>query len=84
LSEHDSRSTLDFLFDHQEQVDFEYRHAWRVGDTLMWDNCASIHLATGGYSAEQPRVMIRTQILGDEVRYRQTNGALGGRVVAAN
>ena len=84
LSEHDSRSTLDFLFDHQEQVDFEYRHEWRVGDTLMWDNCASIHLATGGYSAEQPRVMIRTQILGDEVRYRQTNGALGGRVVAAN
>jgi taurine dioxygenase len=83
LSDTDSRATLDFLFEHQEQTHFEYRHEWRVGDTLMWDNCASIHLATGGYSADQPRVMIRTQILGDEVRYRQTNATLGGRVLPA-
>lgn len=84
LSEKDSRATLDFLFAHQEQVQFEYRHTWRVGDTLIWDNCASIHLATGGYDADQPRVMIRTQILGDEARYRQTNSTLGGRFLQAN
>jgi taurine dioxygenase len=84
LSESDSRTTLEFLFAHQEEVQFEYRHEWRVGDTLIWDNCASIHLATGGYSAEQPRVMIRTQILGDETRYRQTNGPLGGRTLQAS
>jgi taurine dioxygenase len=84
LSEADSRATLDFLFTHQEQEQFEYRHHWRVGDTLIWDNCASIHLATGGYRADQPRVMIRTQILGDETLYRQTNASLGGRVLEAN
>jgi taurine dioxygenase len=80
LSEQDSRETLDYLFNHQEHERFEYRHHWRVGDTLIWDNCASIHLATGGYSADQPRVMIRAQILGDELRYRQMNTKLGGRI----
>jgi len=49
----------------------------------MWDNCASIHLATGGYSADQPRVMIRTQILGDEARYRKENASLGARIFHA-
>jgi len=37
-------------------------------------------LATGGYSADQPRVMIRTQILGDETRYRKENAPLGARI----
>jgi taurine dioxygenase len=83
LPEQESRDLLDFLFTHQEQARFEYRHQWRVGDTLMWDNCASIHLATGGYSADQPRVMIRTQILGDESRYRKENASLGARIFNA-
>lgn len=30
-----------------------YRHKWRVGDVLIWDNCMTQHRATGGY--EWPR-----------------------------
>lgn len=73
---------LDELFDHSEQARFEFRHQWRVGDTLIWDNCATIHLATGGYGADTPRVMIRTQVLGDETLYQRANGTLGNRLHA--
>ncbi len=76
----ESDQLLEFLYRHAEDERFEFRHTWRVGDTLIWDNCATIHLATGGYGADTPRVMIRTQVLGDEARYRQTNGTMGNRL----
>ncbi len=79
MSEQESDELLNFLFEHQESEKFEFRHEWRVGDTLIWDNCATIHLATGGYGPDQPRVMIRTQVLGDEDNYRAANGKLGCR-----
>lgn len=77
----ESTRLLEFLFDHSEQPRFEFRQHWRVGDTLIWDNCATIHLATGGYGNDTPRVMIRTQVLGDEARYRRANGELGNRAL---
>jgi alpha-ketoglutarate-dependent taurine dioxygenase len=35
---------------------------------LIWDNCATIHMATGGYRPDEPRHMMRTQIQVDEAR----------------
>lgn len=75
----ESDELLDFLFDHAEQAEFAYSHQWRVGDTLIWDNCASIHLATGGYDASTPRLMHRVQVLGNESLYREKNRERGGR-----
>ncbi len=77
LPENESQQLLNFLFDHVEDEKFGHRHKWRVGDTLIWDNCATIHLATGGYGRDKPREMIRTQILGAEDRYRRLNPGLG-------
>ena len=76
----ESDELLAFLFDHAEKAAFGYVHKWRVGDTLVWDNCASIHLATGGYDPSTPRLMHRVQVLGNEALYRQRNGTLGGRL----
>jgi len=76
----ESEQLLEFLYRHTEDERFQYRHAWRVGDTLIWDNCATIHLATGGYGADTPRVMIRTQVLGDEALYSRANGTMGNRL----
>jgi taurine dioxygenase len=76
----ESEQLLEFLYRHTEDERFQYRHSWRVGDTLIWDNCATIHLATGGYGADTPRVMIRTQVLGDEALYSRANGAMGNRL----
>lgn len=71
----ESEAILSFLFAHQTAERFHYRHKWRVGDLLIWDNCATIHMATGGYDASTPRLMHRAQVLGDEALYRRQNAA---------
>jgi len=75
LPPEESKALLDFLFAFQTQEAFQYRHKWRVGDVLMWDNIATIHMATGGYAAHEPRLMWRTQVLGDSARYAAANPA---------
>lgn len=79
VSPKESDELLDFLFDHSEKPQFGFEHEWRTGDTLVWDNCASIHLATGGYDSTTLRVMHRVQVLGNEALYREKN-RLGGRL----
>src|SRR4029434_6918005 len=39
-----------------------YSHRWQVGDLLIWDNCASQHLAVGDYELPRRRVLHRTTI----------------------
>jgi taurine dioxygenase len=41
-----------------------YRHQWRPGDMVIWDNWRFIHSVTG-HSPEWPRKMLRTTINGD-------------------
>ena len=31
------------LLEHATQREFVYRHQWRVGDLVMWDNTATVH-----------------------------------------
>ena len=71
----ESDDILSFLFRHQVEPRFHYRHKWRVGDVLIWDNCSTIHMATGGYDASTPRLMHRAQVLGDDTLYRRLNAA---------
>jgi taurine dioxygenase len=73
VAESESRALLDELFAWQTRPEFHYRHRWRPGDVLIWDNIATIHMATGGYRPEEHRLMWRTQVLGDPARYRQVN-----------
>ncbi len=44
--------------------DFVYRHKWRIGDLVMWDNCSSQHQAVADYALPQRRRMHRTTITG--------------------
>jgi taurine dioxygenase len=39
-----------------------YRHNWRVGDVVIWDNRCSYHKAAGDYPPEQDRIHWRTSI----------------------
>ncbi len=77
LPESESRALLDELFAWQIQPQFHFRQRWRVGDVLIWDNIAAIHMATGGYEPHEHRLMWRTQVLGDPARYRETNPGVG-------
>jgi alpha-ketoglutarate-dependent taurine dioxygenase len=56
---------LDQLFAHQIRTEFLYRHKWRDGDLVIWDNRCVIHQATGGYTYPDVRTMHRTVIAGD-------------------
>jgi len=55
---------LGFLFKHMVQEQFIYRHHWRAGMVLMWDNRCTMHLAEGGYDGHL-RLMHRTTVAGD-------------------
>jgi taurine dioxygenase len=44
--------------------EFLYRHKWRVGDFLMWDNASAMHLAICDYILPEPRLMHRTTVIG--------------------
>ena len=64
-TEDESRETLDALFAHLLDPGFRYRHEWRVGDLLIWDNCAVQHKANFDYPPELRRRMQRCTIEGD-------------------
>ncbi len=44
------------------QPDGQYRHRWRVGDIVIWDNRCSYHRAAGDYPPEQDRIHWRVSI----------------------
>jgi taurine dioxygenase len=59
----------DYLIEHSTQPRFVYRHQWRVGDLLIWDNCATQHLAIADYALPQQRLMYRTTVKGTSAPY---------------
>ena len=61
----DGQALLDDLFVHQLQPEFRYRHHWRSGDLVIWDNRSVNHRACGGYDDDDIRLMHRTTVLGD-------------------
>src|SRR3546814_1578078 len=61
----ESDRTLEFLFQHQLQDKFRYRHRWSVGDVLMWDNMGTIHNAVADYAPHEHRLIKRCQVMAD-------------------
>ena len=51
---------------HCVRSEFCYRHSWRVGDLVMWDNASSMHLAICDYALPQRRLMHRTTVIGSQ------------------
>ena len=64
LAEAESLSLISELHRHLIDPRFHYRHRWRVGDVLMWDNCAVQHLAVRDYGEDQRRLMRRVTVNG--------------------
>ncbi len=65
LSEADSDQMLDYLFKHQTEKRFHYRHRWQVKDVLMWDNIGTIHNAVADYNSNEHRLIKRCQVMAD-------------------
>jgi taurine dioxygenase len=45
---------------------FLYRHSWRAGDLVMWDNATAMHLAICDYALPDRRLMHRTTVIGSQ------------------
>jgi len=68
MSDNESRALLEKLYAHCTQAKFRYRHKWRVGDVVMWDNCTTVHRLNVDFALPQRRLMQRTTLVGSEVQ----------------
>jgi taurine dioxygenase len=64
IGEQEAEALIAALADHIVKPAFIYRHQWRAGDLLMWDNCTVQHRAIQDYDLPQRRVMHRTTMGG--------------------
>jgi alpha-ketoglutarate-dependent taurine dioxygenase len=65
MDESESRRLLDQLLAWATQPRFVYRHAWTVGDLVMWDNTGLLHRVEP-YAADSGRLMHRVTLAGEE------------------
>ena len=59
----ESDAMLDYLFRHQSQTKYLHSHAWIPGDVLMWDNIGTTHNACADYGPDEPRFILRVQVM---------------------
>jgi len=59
----EGRLLLHDLIEHATQREFVYRHAWRVGDLVIWDNRATMHRATPFDDSKHRRELRRVTTL---------------------
>ena len=71
------------LADHVIKLEFLYRHRWRKGDIVMWDNCTVQHKAIIDYDLPQRRLMHRLTVAGTVPSSRQDRSKWSARGPAA-
>lgn len=64
IPDEEAEALIAALADHIVKPQFIYRHQWRPGDVLMWDNCTVQHRAIQDYDLPQRRLMHRTTMGG--------------------
>lgn len=64
LDAEEAHALIGALADHIVRPEFVYRHRWRLGDLVVWDNCTAQHRAVIDYDLPQRRLMWRTTVQG--------------------
>lgn len=66
MDEQTTRQLITTLLAHATQAKYEYRHVWRKGDMVIWDNRSVLHKANGDYDMREGagRLMYRVMIKG--------------------
>lgn len=59
----EGRRLIRELIDFATQPQFVYRHEWRVGDLVVWDNLQTMHRGTPFDDTRYPRDMRRTTVI---------------------
>jgi taurine dioxygenase len=76
LSLEDSDALLDELWAHATRESLTWRHSWKVGDLVLWDNRCTMH-RRDSFDASARRVMYRTQIKDAPVALGPTAASFG-------
>ena len=58
----ESNAIIDELTAFMREPPAQYRHQWRKGDVVIWDNRCSYHKAAGDYPPEEDRIHWRVSI----------------------
>jgi taurine dioxygenase len=66
LEREESDRLLDELITHAIQPKYQYRHVWRQGDIVIWDNRCTMHKANADYPEGERRLMHRVIVAGTE------------------
>jgi taurine dioxygenase len=59
------QTLIDDLIAHCTKPEYTYRHRWRAGDLVFWDNRCLLHRATMDYEDHERRLMYRTTAIGE-------------------
>ena len=65
----ESQPILEMLFRHSTRPEFIYRHQWRVGDILVWDNRCTMH-HRDAFDPTARRIMHKTMTEGDRPHFQ--------------
>lgn len=66
MAETTALDLLGELLAHATQEKYQYRHNWRRGDLVFWDNRCLMHKANGDYDHSQERYLYRVMLKGDK------------------
>ena len=65
MTSEESKPLIDYLCYHATRPENVYRHVWRAGDLLCWDNRTTMHVALADFDLTQTRHMLRATLLGE-------------------
>ena len=66
MTSEESKPLIDYLCYHATRPENVYRHVWRAGDLLCWDNRTTMHMALADFDLTQTRHMLRATLLGEQ------------------
>jgi len=65
MTDEEALALIDELMRHATQPKYEYRHKWRRGDWVMWDNRSVMHQANPDYDMNERRFLYRLMLKGE-------------------
>jgi taurine dioxygenase len=65
MADTDALKLIDDLMRHATQKKYEYRHKWRNGDWVLWDNRSLMHQANPDYDMNERRYLYRLMLKGE-------------------
>jgi taurine dioxygenase len=65
MEDADALKLIDDLMRHATQKKYEYRHKWRLGDWVLWDNRSVMHQANPDYDMSERRYLYRLMLEGE-------------------